>query len=287
VTWQPESAKRWPDGPGREDSPAREGSGALPGSYDQRGRRRGSGVRLAAFVALLAVGLGGLAVAAVGVAHQLLPRQFTAAQQRQIIAWEMERRWRALPAGKIFPESVHYQLSAVTVDASGGLVLDARRLGIARRTSCDAAVSAAAARILSRYGCSAALRATYVDSSGSMVATVAVVVLPDSAAARTVVRALGGSARGLPMLVRPLRVPGTPAAGFGTRQRQLSGATFAGPYVLLSTAGFADGRPRVQISADPYLDQEMTSLTGGLVGSAGAVLGSRPPAPVCPGTPGC
>jgi hypothetical protein len=242
---------------------------------------------MAAFAALLAVSLAGLILSAVGIAHQLLPRQFTAAQQRQISAWETERRWRALAAGSIFPDSVVYELPATTVNASTGLVLDARRLGISTQTNCAIGVSDQAAHILSQHGCSAVLRATYVDSSGSLVATVAVAVLPGSAAARMVVTALTGTSGSSPMLVRTLRVASTPAARFGDAQRQLSSAVGAGPYVILSTAGFTDGRRRVGISADPYLVAEMTSLEEGLAHSTGAALGSQPPAPTCPGAPGC
>ena len=259
----------------------------LPGDYREpvfAPRRAG---RWLAACTLLAVGVVGLAVAGVGIARQLLPRQFTAAEQRQIMAWEVERRWRALPAGTIFPDSVPYQLPAAAVYASGGLQLQAHRLGIAAQASCSADVSAAAARILTAHGCSAVLRATYVDSSGSIVATIAVAVLPGSTAARTVLVDLTAGSRTAPMLLRTLRVARTAAASFGDAQRQLSTAGRAGPYVILSTVGFADGRRWVPVAADRYLDQEMTSLAQGLTRAASAVLGSQPPPPSCPGTPGC
>jgi len=51
----------------------------------------------------LVVGTAGLAASAAGVSARLLPRRFTAQQQQQIVAWEMARRWRTMPAGKIFP----------------------------------------------------------------------------------------------------------------------------------------------------------------------------------------
>jgi len=260
VTWQPEPTK----------SPPR------------------SGRRLAAFGTLLAVGLGGLAVSAVGIAHQLLPRQFTVAQQRQIVTWEMQRRWRALPAGRIFPAAVWYQLPGTAVDSGQGLALQARRLGISSQTRCAAALTGPAARILAQHHCSAVLRATYVDSSGSLVATVAVAVLPDSAMARAALGELTRSAHPAAlMLVRAMRIPRTAAARFGDQQRQLSDDTSAGPYVILATAGFADGRRRVHIASDYYLDQELSSLASGLSRSAVAILGVLPAAPTCPGAPGC
>lgn len=240
---------------------------------------------MVAFALLLAVGLGGLVAAAVGVAHGLLPRQFTAAQRRQIVDWEMERRWRALPAGTIFPASVHYTVPAAALNAGVGLTLTARRLAISPAASCGAAFDAAAARVLSKEGCSAVLRATYLDSSGSMVATIAVAVLPAGTSAATVVSELAGVA-GAAGPVKAFAVPGTPAAGFADAERQLSTADGAGPYVIVSTAGFADDR-REHVQSDQYVRYEMASLADGLVTSAQDALGRQPRVPACPGAPGC
>ena len=60
-----------------------------------------------------------------------------------------------------------------------------------------------------------------------------------------------------------------------------------GPYVIMSTAGFADGRHHVRLGADPYLDAEMSSLISGLASAADRVLGKPLPPVVCPGAPGC
>jgi hypothetical protein len=286
VTWQPEPDEFWPQGPASDD-----GNGMPPGSDDQAarppGRRRGRG-KLAVFALLLVASLAGLAVSAVGIAHQLLPRQFTVAQRRQIATWELERRWRALPAGVIFPASVSYSVSASDLDSSSGLTLQARLLRVSPETSCATALSGQAAVILGRYGCTDAMRATYVDASGSLVATVAVAVLPDPGAERAAVKELTGSGGQLsPNSVRALRVTGTAASEFGEAQRQLTDAVSAGPYLILSTAGFTDGRRQVQLAGDQYLDDEMVSLASGLANSAERVLG-KPLAPItCPGAPGC
>ncbi len=303
MTTQPEPDQRWPHDPG--DSPGPSGDGDSPGPCGDGDsaaelvpggpavavrparpwRRRG---RLAAVGALLMAGVIGLGVSAVGIAHQLLPRQFTVPQQRAIAAWEVQRRWRADPAGKIFPATVQYSLSAGQLNASRGLMLRARLLGISPATSCARAISGTALQVLRRYGCSDALRATYVDASGSLVATLAVAVLPSSAVARAAVSRLSadGAAR-QPSLVRTLTIARTPAAGFGAAQGQLSWAAAAQSYVIMATAGFADGRRFVHIAADSYQDSEMTSLAEGLMGSAASVLGSRPAVPVCPRAPGC
>ena len=239
-----------------------------------------------AFAALLA-GLAGLAVSAVGIAHNLLPRQFTAAQRRQIAAWELERRWRSEPAGAIFPHSVSYTVPGIDLNSTSSLTLQARLLSISPTTVCAAAVTGTAGLLLSKYGCTAAMRATYVDASGALVATLAVAVLPDTAAQHAVVQDLTGSGATSPVLVHTLRVADTSAAGFGDAQRQLTQAVGDGPYVILSTAGFADGRRHVRLSGDPYLGTEMSSLATGLVDSVARVLGKPLPPVVCPGAPGC
>jgi hypothetical protein len=242
-------------------------------------------VAFTAVAVLLVAGLCGLGVAAVGAAHQLLPRQFTAAQQRKIEAWEISRRWFVFPAGKIFPATVTYKVSGRALHSADGLALAAHRLTIATSTTCGPAVSPVAARILRRHGCKAVLRATYVDASGSLVATVGVAVLPDNDAATAVVSQLGHRPSAEPLSSMP--VARTLAASFGDPQRQLSKVTAAGPYVILSTAGFADGRKRVVITSDAYLDDELASLAAGLSASASSILGSQPPPPTCPGSPGC
>src|SRR5208282_956353 len=69
-----------------------------------RGGRGGHGRRIAALAALV-LGVAGFAISMAGVAIWLLPRQFTAGQQRQIMAWEVSGRWQTLTAGQIFPAS--------------------------------------------------------------------------------------------------------------------------------------------------------------------------------------
>lgn len=236
--------------------------------------------------AALLAGLAGLAVSALGIAHNLLPRQFTMTQRRQIIAWELDRRWRSLPAGAIFPASVSYTVPGNDLNSDNSLELRAQLLGVDQST-CGAAATGTAAALLSKYHCAAAMRATYVDSSGALIATLMVAVLPDTAAQQAVIQQLDGSAPISPELVRTLRVADSPAAGFGAAQRQLTQAAGAGPYLILSTAGFSDGRHRVRLSGDAYLGTELSSLASGLVTSAEAVLGKPLPLPVCPGAPGC
>jgi hypothetical protein len=221
------------------------------------------------------------------VVSQLVPRRFSSVQERQIMTWEMARRWRTYPAGRIFPARVSYQIPAAVLDAATGLTLQAHRLGIARQASCARVAGPAAGRILVHNGCSAVLRASYVDASGSMVATVGVAVLPSVSAAFKVVSALT-KAHGLAdRSVRPFAVHGTAAAGFAEPKVQLIDATDQGTYVIMSVVGFTDGRPRLADGADAFVDAQLKALARGLADTVAGIVGASPALPRCPGAPGC
>ena len=253
--------------------------------------------RAAAVIALI-LGVAGFAVAAFGIATRLLPRHFTASEQRQIQAWEVMRRWQTMPAGRIFPASVSYQLSANVLKDTVPLSLDALRVSIAPQESdCAKAVtSASAAAVLRRNGCEAVLRATYVDATRSYVMTVGVAVLPNAAAATSadggmitprLAAARQASAEGrLPAGVGVVRFRGE-RAGLYDYNRQISASFTAGPYLVMYAAGYSDSRPRVPVSQDLYADKEMTSMATGVAHSVANTLGASPAPPHCPGAPGC
>jgi hypothetical protein len=248
--------------------------------------RRG-GWRFGVWLAVLIVGTGGLAASAAGVSAQLLPRTFTPAQQQQIMAWETAGRWRSMSAGDIFPATITYQLPAYAVTSSNSqLTLHAYRVGITRQSTCAAASDAAAVKVLSTDRCAAELRATYTDETDSMLVTVGVAVMPGSNAAKSAAGALS-SGQGLHPGVRALAFRSTLASAFSNRQRQLSWAVSSGPYLIMSTAGYVSGLPRVQVASNPYAEQEMTSFATGVADAIGSPLGTLPAAPKCPGAPGC
>ena len=262
-----------------------------------RGGSPGRGRRAAAILALI-LGLVGLAVSMTGVAIQLLPRQFSAGQQRQIEAWEVMRRWQTMPAGQIFPASVSYQLSAQVLQDAAPLDLGALRVSIAPQESdCAKAVtSAAAGAVLRRNGCQAVLRATYVDATRSYVMTVGVAVLPTEAAAASAASSLSparlaavrdavGAGR-LSAGVRVVRFRGATARLYDYN-RQVSASFTAGPYVVMYAAGYSDSRPRVPVIQDAYSDDEMSSMAQGVAHSVANTLAASPAPPHCPGTPGC
>jgi len=246
----------------------------------------GRGWRRGLTLTALVLGTAGLAAAAAGVSAQLLPRKFTAAQQQQIMAWETARRWRTMPAGEIFPADVTYQLSGSALQSSTQLSLTAYRIGIARQATCQAAADPAADAVLSADRCAALLRATYADQTDSMLVTVGVAVMPDAAVAKSAAVRLTAGRQLLPG-VKAIAFRNTLARGFGDRQRQLTWAISDGPYLIMSAAGYADGRPTEPVSSDPYASQEMISLADGVAGAIGGPLGASPPPPRCPGAPGC
>jgi hypothetical protein len=257
-------------------SPALPGSGYTPGDHR----------RPWLIMAALLLGLAGLTASVAGVVVQMLPRRFSVVQAEQLSTWEMLRRWRAWPAGQIFPRTLGYELPGYAFRGVRGLHLTAHRVGIARMAHCASAVDAAAAKILTGQGCQVVLRATYVDATRSLVTTVGVAVMPTPAAASSAATALSAGSGVRPGIV-PVPFPRTIAARFGEQERQLTVATSDGPYLVLSAAGFADGRPRVRISTDGYTDAEMFSLANGLAGAVQKPLAAAPPAPRCPGAPGC
>jgi hypothetical protein len=262
------------------------------GGPPRRARRRRRAVALVA----LALGVAGLAVSAAGIAVQVLPRQFTLAQQHQIEAWEVESRWQQLTAAQIFPATVTYSLSGAVLGDTQPLSLDAVRVGIAPQSGCAQGVTAAAAAAVLRHsGCRAVLRATYVDATRSYVLTIGVAVLPNAAAAQDASRGLSparltahrsGQSDRLPPGVLVVRFRGAAAQRYDY-SRQIAANFSAGPYLVMYAAGYADGRPRVKVSEDPYSDAEMTSLAAGVAQSVARQLAAPPPVPHCPGAPAC
>jgi hypothetical protein len=237
-------------------------------------------------MAALLLGLAGLAVSVIGIAVQVMPRRFSASQRQQIMSWEALHRWRDLPAGQIFPLTLSYELPGYAFYATRGLQLTARRIAIGSQSGCAAATEPAAAAVLGRQGCQEMLRATYTDATRSLVVTIGVAIMPSPQAVLTSYAALSGNSSLNPG-VRPLAFPSTPAAGFGPRRRQLSVAVKGGNYLVLSVAGYTDGRPTAPISSDGYADDEMLSFANGLALAVAAPLKKPVARPACPGAPGC
>ena len=227
----------------------------------------------------------GLCASAGSVVLHVLPRTFSRGQQQQLAAWEVGKRWRTWPAGRIFPGTVPYQVPATALDSGSPARLSATRVGIAPAASCSAATSQKAWPALTREHCTTVLRATYKDSTGTFAVTVGIAVLPSPGQASDALRAL--PARAAAAGVRTVPFGHTLAASFTDAARQLSGVSAAGPYLIMSTVGYADGRHRVRESADPYDKDEMLSVADGIADWIATRIGASPPPASCPGGPAC
>jgi hypothetical protein len=159
----------------------------------------------------------------------------TAAQRAAAAATAVADRWRTWPAGRIFPASLGYSTNLLTTET-------ASRVGIAPQTSCASAVDPRAARIAGRDRCQAGLRATYLDQLGGILYTVGVLAFPTSRlAAAFAARLRADSADGFPL--RAFALADTTSALFSEQARQTATARVAGPFVVLTVAGYTDGEP--------------------------------------------
>jgi hypothetical protein len=246
--------------------------------------------------ALAAVaGVAGLVAAGFGISGQVAPRKFTPAQKARIESWDIAKRWRTMPKTKLFPARVRYLLNGEEFGVPGTLRLTARRLEIAKQASCASAAGGGPdfVSVLAHDGCQTVLRATYTDSTSSLVLTVGIAVLRSQRSAEATAHQLTGgvaSGQGAPsrqLVLSPVPVPHTPASSFRARQRQVAWVVGSGSYLVLATAGYADGRPKVPVESDSYTYLEMTSLARGVAAYVAGPLGVPPPAPKCPGGPAC
>jgi len=246
-------------------------------------------VRLLLGAGLLAA-LAGLVVSAGAGAIQFLPRHFSAAQRNQIMAWEVGKRWRSWPAGRIFPLAIGYELPGSAFGGGPSLPLEAQRVGIARQASCRDATARRAGRLLVMRGCMAVLRATYQDTTQTFAVTVGVAVLPVTPAAGppAAVAALALHKSGGPQpWLRAVSFRHTTTAHFAGPGHKVAWAGAAGPYLVLATVGYADGRPWLSQGHDRYTKAEMKSLAAGVGRWVADRLGAPLPVPHCPGSPGC
>jgi hypothetical protein len=178
-----------------------------------------------------------LVVSVVGLALEL-NRAPTAAERGRAAAEEVAGRWRTWPAEKIFPATVPYTLEV------GGKE-SARRIGIGPGKACGAAVDAPLHAPFRTYGCLAVLRATYLDQLQGLAITVGVVAFPDERTAAQAARRLPSDEKAVPGL-RALAFPGTAAGRFGDAARQVGAVRHRGPYIVMATIGYADGRPAAE-----------------------------------------
>ena len=270
------TAEQQPHAPPSVAAPARSAHAAPPSQERRRYR-----LVLAGFV----LALIGLCASVGSVALHVLPRTFSRPQQQQLAAWEIGKRWRTWPAARIFPAVIPYQVPATALDSGSPAQLSATRIGIAPAASCPSVTGPKAQPVLARQHCTTVLRATYRDSTGAFAITVGIAVLPSPAQAGHALHAL--NVRAASAGVRAAPFGHTLAASFSDAARQLSDISAAGPYLIMSTVGYANGRHRVRESADPYDKDEMLSVAGGISDWIGARIGASPSPATCPGGPAC
>lgn len=219
----PNQVPVWPQQPPRHPAPT--GGGA--------GRKVLGGV-FAVFGVLVLLGGGGLAGNAYSNHQQVLPN----------LAYG-ENLWRDEPVDKVFPTSLGGRTGY-----DGGLYDPAmaiwNRVGISPDTGCDKGLTRNTLAAAQDNGCKAVLRATYLDTTGNMVATVALVVLPEGqpdAGPKAQVQEVYEDNRDSEGAVAPYAVPGTLAAEWKVRNgsclRAMPGENL--PYAIGVTIGSVDG----------------------------------------------
>jgi hypothetical protein len=146
--------------------------------------------------------------------------------------------WHDLTSDQIFPD----YLTDISV---GDNLRGWSRQGIARETSCADAFRQDFAEKLAGAGCKTALRATYVDMSGTVAATLGVAVVNSYADANAVNQEFNWSA-GTGPLVNPVAVANTPAASWNKDLAMAGGAEIIGlsttspPYLAAISVGPVD-----------------------------------------------
>jgi len=242
----------------------------VPGHSPPTRSRRRPLRALAAFLA--AICCLALAIALGTAAHAELARKPTSAELSAAAAAAVTSRWRSWPSGRIFPAVIGYTTQLLTQEA-------ARRVGIASQTSCPAGLDAALRGLAARDGCQAVLRATYVDQLQGVVFTIGVAAFVSRQEAAGFERGLPRGRSGVTGL-RALAFPRTASAAFDDTARQASTAQWQGPYVLLTTAGYADGR-----SASATLQSRGSIFAPAAQLAAGIIAPLTAPAQVDCGSP--
>jgi hypothetical protein len=198
---------------------------------------------LVVVVALIVLGLAGVLGGGAALGNELT-RKATTSEQAAALAAEIASRWQRFPAGKIFPATLSY------VNADGA-EMTMTRVGIAPVSPCRAALAPSAFGVVHRFGCVAMLRATYIDAGGTQAVTVGIAAFPSALAALQAQGDLEASDAGSGL--DALGFSGTVADKFSNAERGASDAQFAGPYLLLYTAGYTDAMPGGVASANDQL----------------------------------
>jgi hypothetical protein len=221
--------------------------------------------------AIVAVSAVVVLLGTVGLFRETRSRPLTAEEQNRYKQEEIARRWQAWPTTGIFPEELKY----LGLDRAQQY---ARRVGIAPEAKCRDAVDPAVGAILEEHGCVSMLRATYVDQTSTFVFTVGIAVLEDEEARVSAGAELTQDDR---VGVLPVAFPGTVTERFGAQQRQRTGWVGAGPYIVFTTGGYADGRTRAAIPPEEILHSELWPAARSIGNQIAYFLADPPKVPPC------
>jgi hypothetical protein len=213
-------------------------------------------------IALIVLGVAGVAGGGAALALNLT-KTATKADIAAALAHEIATRWQRLPAGKIFPADVRYLNSQ-------GNSSTATRVGIAPAVPCQSALEPALGRRLRNLGCVTMLRASYLDASGTLTATIGIAVMTsanDASEAEASFTPMKPSAG-----LHAVPFAGTIASNFSDADRGTAGADVSGPYIFIYSAGYTDGIPGKASWANPELD----TLSTGIVAHLETILTGHP-----------
>jgi hypothetical protein len=188
-----------------------------------------------AFLAVAALACLAVAVASGIAAVKSATRAPTPAQRAAAAATAEADRWRTLTAGQIFPAEVSYSTSLLTTES-------AIRVAIGVQTACASAVDPAFSALATHDHCQAGLRATYLDQLQGILYTIGVLAFPTAHRAEAFSAGLSADHTGV-FGLRPLAQPGTASSLFSPEAGQAATTRQAGPFVILTVAGYADGQP--------------------------------------------
>ncbi|WP_346009791.1 hypothetical protein [Streptomyces sp. SID1328] len=167
--------------------------------------------------------------------------------------------WHNVPVDQLFPPTVQG-----TGAGPGGADRSWTRIAVAPDTGCAGAFDPLLARALAPVGCARLLRATYTDATRTHVTTVGLLFTKADPAAMAGLAARFRNERldrRTDLLPLPYAAKGTPAAGFGAKQRAswtVSVLTDA-PIVAFAVSGWADGR--TVIAPEPAADAVRSGAT--------------------------
>jgi hypothetical protein len=212
-------------------------------------RPKRSKVRIFVGLALAVFGLAAIAGGAVPIVLDLT-REPTDAEIKAAGEKEIGARWRALTASQIFPARVDTKGHDGKLRDLDPPAWSAVRAGLAPEAACGKALDAPVAKVLARHGCRTVLRATYVDGSGTLAATIGIAVLADTRQAAQAEADLGSTlgVHGVKERygVRVAEFPGTAAAGFeDSLRRDFWLDTNGTPYLFFRSSGWLADRGKV------------------------------------------